>query len=428
VSAWPFGRERRYVLRAYVVLAGGLMLVALVLDLAFARLQAPVAPEADPWIGAALGLVESRLASASADERPAIVRQLATELGMGVALLDGAAVSGGAPPVTQLVADSDGNAYYLRPATRFDGVLRVGPVPEPAPSVASRLLPALFYLSILAIVWLWLRPLLADVRELTAATRRFAADYREPLDTARRTTQLTSLARDLDDMSRRLGRLIENQKALTAALSHEMRTPLARIRFALAVAGNDADARVRSELGEINADVAQIDALIASLLDYARLDHPDLRMEWQEVALGPWLQDIALAAAGTRRDVRVDVDGGDRPARFEPRLMRLAVSNLVANAARYARERIRVVAERDASHWRIVVEDDGPGIPEDRRADAFRAYTRLDPSRDGGTGGFGLGLAIVARVAALHGGDATASASAGLGGARVTVTWPVMPP
>ncbi|MFO0335367.1 MAG: ATP-binding protein [Pseudomonadota bacterium] len=420
----PFGRERRYVIRAYLVLAGGLMIAALVLDFAFSRLHSRADAEVDPWIAATFALAELRLAGTIPEQREAAVRALGSETGLGIEVLEATALSATAPASPQPVVAANGETFYLQASPLLDSVLKLGPIPQPQHGLLARFMPALFYLSILVIVGLWLRPLLADLRVLTTATQRFAADYREPLDTASRTTQLTSFARDLDEMSRRLSQLIQNQKALTAALSHEMRTPLARIRFALAVAGNDAESPVQAQLRDINADVMQIDALIASLLDYARLDHPDLRMEWQEVALGPWLHEVALAGAMPGREVEVVVHGGGAHVRLEPRLVRLAVSNLLANAARYARSRIRVEANVAGGTCSIAVDDDGPGIPADKRREVFRAYTRLEGTRGEGTGGFGLGLAIVARVAALHGGDARAGSSSMLGGARIEIAWP----
>ena len=157
-----------------------------------------------------------------------------------------------------------------------------------------RFLPVIFYASILLIVGLWLRPLLRDLRVLTAASQKFATDYREPLDTASRTTQLTSLATNLDDMSARVSQLIQSQKEMTAALSHEMRTPLARVRFAAAVLEGEVDESLRGQLRAVNADVQQIDDLISDMLDYARLDHPGLRMNCQDDAAR------AVAAAGGR--------------------------------------------------------------------------------------------------------------------------------
>jgi two-component system sensor kinase ParS len=109
---------------------------------------------------------------------------------------------------------------------------------------------------------------------------------------------------------------------------------------------------------------------------------------------------------------------------MEPRLMELALSNLLANALRYARSDVRVTAARTGNLYRLVVEDDGDGIPEGDRATVFRAFARLDNSRNRDTGGFGLGLAIVARIAALHRGRVSAEASTALGGARIALEWP----
>lgn len=109
---------------------------------------------------------------------------------------------------------------------------------------------------------------------------------------------------------------------------------------------------------------------------------------------------------------------------MEPRLMELAVSNLLVNALRYAKQNVQVSVVRDHDLYRLVVEDDGEGIPEVDRAAVFRAFTRLDTSRNRKTGGFGLGLAIVARIASLHRGRVVAGSSATLGGAKLAMEWP----
>jgi two-component system sensor kinase ParS len=109
---------------------------------------------------------------------------------------------------------------------------------------------------------------------------------------------------------------------------------------------------------------------------------------------------------------------------MEPRLMELALSNLLANALRYAKRSVSVTVMRDKELYRLVVEDDGEGIPESDRTAVFRAFTRLDTSRNRDTGGFGLGLAIVARIAALHRGRVIAEASTSLGGAKLALEWP----
>jgi signal transduction histidine kinase len=426
LKEWLAARHRGLFVRSYVVLAGGLLVAAILLDLGFAALQSHQARAADPWLESTFRLMESELAAVPPEDRETLAQSLAQKLDLGVSVLDTADISSAMPAeaVARELEGEDGKIYYLWNSQALHGAIRLGPFEPSRESFAVRFLPVLFYASILLIVGLWLRPLLRDLRILTVAAQKFATDYREPLDTASRTTQLESLARNLDEMSARVSQLIQSQKEMTAALSHEMRTPLARVRFAAAVLEGEVDEHLRGQLRAVNADVQQIDDLISDMLDYARLDHPGLRMSCQVVPLAPWLRQVVALSPPHEKSVGTIQQDGIETAWMEPRLMELALSNLLANALRYARQRITITVMRDRENYRLVVEDDGEGIPEVDRTSIFRAFTRLDDSRNRDTGGFGLGLAIVARIAALHRGRVTAEASASLGGASLALEWP----
>jgi signal transduction histidine kinase len=428
MKAWLAAGERGLFIRSYVALAGGLLIVAILLDVGFGALQARQVRAADPWLVSTLRLMDSELAATPPQVRAARAVELGRKLDLDMSLMDAGDISGdvsndGGP--RELVDDS-GRIFYLWSSPALHGVIRLGPFDPPHESLLMRFLPVVFYASILLIVGLWLRPLLTDLRVLTEASQKFATDYREPLDTAKHTTQLTSLATNLDDMSGKVSQLIQSQKEMTAALSHEMRTPLARVRFAAAVLEGEVDDALREQLRAINSDVQQIDDLISDMLDYARLDHPGLRMDRQEVALEPWLKQVTGACPPHEKQLEYVLEGGIESAWMEPRLMELAVNNLLVNALRYAKQRVRVEVTRDHDVYRLVVEDDGDGIPEADRASVFRAFTRLDTSRNRETGGFGLGLAIVARIASLHRGRVIAGASRALGGARMAMEWPAI--
>ncbi len=422
---WLFGRHRGLFIRSYMVLAGGLLIAAIVLDLFFSALQSRQVRTADPWLVSTFQLMESELAALPAEQRQDHAAALAERLKLEISLLEAGEISGASSQasVPHELEDDGGKIYYLWHATTLGSAIRLGPFEPPRENPLARFLPVLFYGSILLIVGWWLRPLLRDLSVLTNAAQNFASDYREPLNTARQTTQLTSLASNLDDMSSKVSQLIQTQKEMTAALSHEIRTPLARVRFAAAVLEGEVDEHLREQLRAVNSDVQQIDDLISDMLDYARLDHPGLRMNCQAVPLEPWLRQIVMSAPPHERTVDVDHAGLDT-AWMEPRLMELAVSNLLANALRYARQRVRIHVRLENGLYRLDVEDDGEGIPEDARATVFRAFTRLDTSRNKQTGGFGLGLAIVARIASLHRGRAIAEGSTELGGARMMLEWP----
>jgi signal transduction histidine kinase len=148
-------------------------------------------------------------------------------------------------------------------------------------------------------------------------------------------------------------------------------------------------------------------------------------MDCQSVAIEPWLAQVLASCPPHTRDITISRPEGLDEVWMESRLMELALNNLLANALRHSRRSVRLELAREKALYRLIVEDDGEGIPDAQRQLVFRAFTRLDTSRNRETGGFGLGLAIVARIAALHNGRVSADSSPLLHGARMTLEWPV---
>ena len=423
MKASLFGGNRRLLFRSYLLLVAGLLAVAFGLQLAYDALLSADASQRDPWLRSTLNIVAAELEAALPADRERVAAELSATLGMTVQLLQRDEIATSSGIELEALVNDEGETFYLYAPPGLDELIYVGPVPSTEESWLVRAGPPLFYVSIVILVGLWLRPILRDINRMTGAAQRFAADYRTPLHTAEATTELTTLAQNLDDMSLRLSSLIQNQKELIAALSHEMRTPLARIRFALAVIGNDAGDDVRKQLAHINDDVQEIDDLIATMLNYARLDHPDLQMDWRQVPLEAWLEQTAKKHGDSGRNLVIDREPGMDTVTMDSRLMELAASNLLSNAERHAASTFRLRFRRQGDGFEMSVDDDGKGVPEASRDTVFKAFTRLDDSRSRETGGYGLGLAIVARIAALHGGDASVSASADLGGASFAVRW-----
>jgi len=421
------GRNRRLLFRSYLLLVGGLLLIAVVLDFGFGYLQSQQEQDVDRWLESTFDLIEYQLASAEPDTRDDALASISTSLGIDVQLLaaDDVHMSPTAGRRVPAVVDAEGNTSYLHEAAQLDAIILLGPIAAPQESLLMNLLPPLFYLSIFVVVGLWLRPLLKDIDVISSGAQRFAADYREPPSTAKQTTQLTALATNLDEMARRLSGVLRSQKELIAALSHEMRTPLARIRFALAVIANSDDDKLNAKLAAMNNDVQEVDDLIASMLNYARLDHPDIEMHLQAVPTVEWLEQIAGKSRTASIHIELQTTGAPDKVWMDPRLMELALSNLLVNATRYADKIVRCSLSLQDASYALTVEDDGQGIPEEERDKVFKAFTRIDDSRNRETGGYGLGLAVVARVAELHGGVATVDASETLGGAQFKICWAV---
>jgi two-component system sensor histidine kinase RstB len=417
-------QNRHLLFRSYLLMVGGLIVMASVLDFGFQKLQKPAPAFPVQWIDGNLTLIESQLSALPSEQRALAVYDLELQLGFPVRLLpnDHVVQQAEQQQHTQEVFDDAGRTVYLRESPALGSVLQIGPLDQQAGHESGLLflIPPLFYLSIFVFVGLWLWPLVRDLNLLTESARNFAADYRQPINVSQRVTSLRDLAASFDEMAGRIRKLILGQKELTGALSHEMRTPLARIKFAMAMMGNQE--QHSEELRSISQDVAEIDQLITAMLDYARLDHSEVEICPQLTPIDAWMGQVVSKVRGLHPELQIDQQSNAEYAGFDPYLMELVLSNMLVNACRYARSQVRACFVCESGMNLLSVDDDGQGIPEAERQTVFKAFTRLDSSRNRQTGGYGLGLAIVARIAALHHGSAWAEASP-LGGARIVVSW-----
>jgi len=218
-------------------------------------------------------------------------------------------------------------------------------------------------------------------------------------------TRLLAIA--INEMAERIEQQVKDQRELLAAVSHELRTPLGHMRVLIDTARGARDGKA---LGELEREVLVLDDLVGKLLASSRLEFGNL--DRRPLDLGALVTDVATSA-GVAPEVIEAI--GDVRARVDPTLVRRAVANLLDNARVHGGGAVAVRIERRAAQVAIEVDDAGPGVPADRRADAFRAFV---PSR---AGGLGLGLALVSRIAVAHNGGAWITDRPG-GGARVGFT------
>ena len=308
-------------------------------------------------------------------------------------------------------------------------VLHAGPIGHPLVfDLMSFLIWSCFAFLIALVIFLWVKPLWRDVSQLSQATAAFGrGEFEVRADVSKRSS-LAILSKTFNGMAGRIQALINSHKELTNAVSHELRTPIARLRFGLEMAQSAADDVTRGRyLKGMDTDIDELDTLVAELLTYARFDRdtPDLKLTRQ--ALLPWLDEVigrvSLVSNGITIQVHREGMSDDAVATFEPRLMSRALTNLLQNARRYANNSIDVSIQVQDGKCRLIVDDDGSGVPESEREKIFDPFARLDISRDRGTGGYGLGLAIVNRIAGWHQGDVRVLDSPG-GGARFVIEWP----
>lgn len=242
--------------------------------------------------------------------------------------------------------------------------------------------------------------------------------------------EVAHLASTFNSMTQHIRRLIESQRELTRAVSHELRTPVARIRFAVDMLADTDDEESRMmQRDYIDQDIEALNSLIDEILTYAKLEEGSPKMDWESIQLADLVAQIVRETNALGKPVEVVMGDIDKKAVAvaDRRYLHRVLQNLAGNATRYAESKIIVSAGVNKTEAFISVEDDGQGIPEKDREKVFIPFARLDDSRTRASGGYGLGLSIVSRIAFWFNGKMSVDESPTLGGARFIMTWPIKP-
>lgn len=261
------------------------------------------------------------------------------------------------------------------------------------------------------IAFLYMRNQLRPITRLAAAAEAFGKGRNLRYSPAG-AVEVRAAGHAFLDMRARIERHIEQRTMMLSGVSHDLRTPLTRLRLGLSLLDDE-------DREPLEHDVEEMQRLIDAFLDFARVD--------AEVAASERTDPFDLmrrivedAQRGGQNVVLGDM-AGEGTVMLRPRALRRAVENLVANAGRYATS-CEVSVQLTERSLRLRVEDDGPGITPDSREDALRPFVRLDPARNQDKGsGVGLGLAIAADIARAHGGVLRLGESEALGGLRADI-------
>ena len=240
--------------------------------------------------------------------------------------------------------------------------------------------------------------------------------------------EMANLGLSFNMMTEHIQRLIEAQQELTRAVSHELRTPVARVRFGMEMLTDTDDYEARiSQMEMIDKDIEELNKLIDEIMTYAKLEQGTPSLSFEQIVLKNLLQQVVDESEIIKKDktITTDLPAVDVEVEAEYRYLHRVVQNFVGNALRYSDSMIRVSGGVENNYAYVCVEDDGQGIAEKDREKVFEAFARLDDSRTRASGGYGLGLSIVSRIAYWFGGKVEVDQSPTLGGARFTMTWPV---
>jgi two-component system osmolarity sensor histidine kinase EnvZ len=214
-------------------------------------------------------------------------------------------------------------------------------------------------------------------------------------------------------MHTRIRRQMDQRTAMLAGVSHDLRTPLTRMKLQLAMMGDSSD------VTDMKGDIMAMERMIEGYLDF-------VRGEGDEQAVFTGLNELIdkIVEAVRRNGITVNVDvQGDLGMALKPIAMERCLVNLISNAGKYA-DNVWVRAWKDQDFLRILIEDDGPGIPEDQYDDVFKPFYRVDTSRNAATGGVGLGMPIAMDIVHNHGGEIVLEKSV-RGGLAVHIALPM---
>jgi two-component system osmolarity sensor histidine kinase EnvZ len=260
---------------------------------------------------------------------------------------------------------------------------------------------------------IFMRNQVRPIRRLAAAANNFGKGRDSPTFKPEGATEVRLAATAFISMRERIKRQIAQRTDMLSGVSHDLRTPITRMKLQLAMMGN------AKGTDHLKSDVAEMERMLEAYLAFARGEGDETPAPTN---VSKMLNDVI---AGARRNGAV-IDlhtEGDIVVPVRPNAFKRCVTNLVENAGRYAKH-VSVRAGLRGETVEITVDDDGPGIPEDKREDAFRPFYRIEDSRNQATGGVGLGLTIARDVIRGHGGDILLGESPA-GGLRARVVLPI---
>ncbi|SKA17212.1 ATP-binding protein [Consotaella salsifontis] len=267
--------------------------------------------------------------------------------------------------------------------------------------------------AVLALSLVAVRRMTGPLRRLALAAERLGRDVAAPPLDEGGPDEVRRAAIAFNGMQARLRRFVEDRTQMLAAISHDLRTPITLLRLRAELIEDE------GERGKTLATLDEMEEMIRSTLAFARQDAEGEPM--QRVDLGALIQSLCDDLAEVGRPVSC-AEPPSLVLSCRPQALRRALGNLIENAARYG-HRAEVAVEEHPGAVLIHVDDEGPGIPENRIDEVFRPFYRLEGSRARESGGVGLGLSIVASVAYAHGGD-IALANRDGGGLRATLRLP----
>ncbi|MFC3031038.1 ATP-binding protein [Pseudoalteromonas fenneropenaei] len=311
----------------------------------------------------------------------------------------------------------NGENYVYLLSTNQDELFRVGPISINPPSNPANSYILLGYSAIALVLLFLIRPIFTELAQLQRAVRQFAQDKKPVELSLKRASSVYPLAQGISEMSAQIANFIQLHRDLSRIISHEIRTPLSRLRFALTL-HND----VPNELNErLLRNFDEIEKHLDQYLSFARVENLANFIQ-QRAHSSHELIEAELAKNAIYKTIHFSSHIAHDKLFCDATSLALLLQNLLSNALKYAKTRVHVDFYVDQQWQYLSVEDDGEGLPPN-------AALLLAPFKQGSNpslqGGYGLGLYIIQRIAQWHNGEVVLTRHGQLGGARITIRWPI---
>jgi two-component system OmpR family sensor kinase len=320
----------------------------------------------------------------------------------------------------------DNNAVEIHHRINNAGtVIVLGPAKMPTRPRLEALIRVILLATLACILFFWLRPLSRDLDQLQKTAIEFGQESFDVVAPQARSTMAAPMVMAFNTMASRIKRLIDAHKELSTAVAHELRTPLARTKFALEMlACTDDKAKQEKYRKAISKDVCELEQLISEMLIYASFDNDKPEINFSEESLVDIVEkQVSNYQQFEQKFNIVNLLGNER-VEVDRHFIGRALNNYISNAIKYGKGEIDITITKSEGHCQISVTDNGDGVCDDFKCTIFDAFSRGDVSRNRETGGFGLGLAIVCRIMEWHGGRASVVDSKN-GGASFVLRWPI---
>ena len=383
-------------------------------------------------------LIEKKLALSPQQEWPDLIKEMADQFGLPlainpideVALTQNQLMQMAKHNGTLVVVEEQGDTTHRR-LMNSDWILSAGPISEGQANIYMIIGVMLIFMVVIVLGLLsWLMPLWRDLKALDYKALQFGKGKLDSRIQLKKSSAINSLGNSFNVMANNIQKLIHSNQQLTNAVAHDLRTPLARLKFALEILETEEcseDEKIRYQKS-INSSIDSLDYLINQTLIHARYsraaDIKHFTMSHIASVITDEFEQQSRHQLEIQFSLHIDDDLADSEQLADPRAITRALSNLLSNAKRFANHKIQVSFTTHNNQYLITVEDDGPGIDMQEKENIFQPFSQVNNDERSAAQGHGLGLAIVYQIALWHKGQVSVARSS-LGGAKFELAWPI---